>query len=213
MRACAAHLAPTGVAHISFNTQPGGHFRGALRELAQWYAGRGCAEGRAGRAGAGAVREPGGDAREQRRLRGVSHRLTPEPRLGRDDHLVHDLLASDWSPVWFSEFAAHAGHHRLRYVGEAAFHRFTGPWAPEPEQALRELAGEGPRGLPPADGLHGLGGAFATPCSATPAATSAITSITAGCGRFASDPVVHSPSKTCRPRRSFQRSPRTRHSP
>ena len=65
------------------------------------------------------------------------------PNLGSApiDHLAHDLLADDWGPAWFSDFAGHAGRHGLQYVGEASFHRFTGPWEPEAEASLWKLAG------------------------------------------------------------------------
>jgi SAM-dependent methyltransferase len=146
MRTCAAHLAPDGIAYISFNTQPGGHFRRALRELAQWHT-----------AGSADAVEAAERARALfaglSRLRGSSDPygalLAAElPNLGAApiDHLAHDLLAEDWGPAWFSDFAGHAAHHGLQYVGEASFHRFAGPWEPEAEASLWELAGGDPIG-------------------------------------------------------------------
>src|SRR5207244_3407096 len=38
MATCAARLAPDGIAYVSFNAHPGGHFRRSLRELALWHA-------------------------------------------------------------------------------------------------------------------------------------------------------------------------------
>ena len=38
-----------------------------------------------------------------------------------DDGLFHDDLAPINDPVWFHEFAAHAGRHGLQYLAEAAF--------------------------------------------------------------------------------------------
>src|SRR6185437_491503 len=33
--------------------------------------------------------------------------------------LVHEDLGDHWEPVWFADFAAHAGRHGLAFVGEA----------------------------------------------------------------------------------------------
>ena len=38
LEACRAHLAPDGIAYVSYNAHPGGHLREMLREMAQWHA-------------------------------------------------------------------------------------------------------------------------------------------------------------------------------
>jgi SAM-dependent methyltransferase len=140
--ATAAHLAPGGIGFISFNAHPGGHFRRALRELGQWYARD--------------VASPAEQADRARilfaglaRLRGDSDPYgamlaaeVPKLAQAQTDHLVHDLLNQDWEPAWFSQFAADVAARGLQYVGEASFHRFTGPWEPDAEQALWKLAGD-----------------------------------------------------------------------
>ena len=68
----------------------------------------------------------------------------PELSVAPTDHLVHDLLNEDWEPVWFADFAGAAQRNGLQYVGEASFHRVTGPWEPEVEAELWRLA-EGDR--------------------------------------------------------------------
>jgi SAM-dependent methyltransferase len=138
---CDRHLAPDGLAYISFNTHPGGHFRRALRELAVWYAGD--------------AGEPTEIARRGRELFGTLSGLRSDadawgallaselPSLARasTDFLVHDLLSEHWEPVWFAEFAGAATRHDLQYVGEASFHRVSGPWEPDVEEGLRRLSG------------------------------------------------------------------------
>lgn len=144
MATCAAHLARDGIAFVSFNTHPGGHFRRSLRELALWHA-RDC-------------RDPAQLAQRSRELFASLRSLRdesdpwgallaaelPELSVAPTDHLVHDLLSEDWEPVWFADFAAAAQRHGLQYVGEASFHRVTGPWEPEVEAELWRLA-EGDR--------------------------------------------------------------------
>jgi hypothetical protein len=68
----------------------------------------------------------------------------PDLATAPTDHLVHDLLNEDWEPVWFADFANAAERSGLQYVGEASFHRVTGPWEPEIEAELWRLA-EGDR--------------------------------------------------------------------
>ena len=140
MATCAAHLAADGIAYVSFNTHPGGHFRRSLRELALWHARD--------------YQDPAQRAERSRELfaslrslRGESDPWgallaaeLPELSVAPTDHLVHDLLNEDWEPVWFADFAAAAQRNGLQYVGEASLHRVTGPWEPEVEAELWRLA-------------------------------------------------------------------------
>ena len=45
--------------------------------------------------------------------------------------LVHDDLSEFWHPLWFAEFAAHAAHHGLGYVGEADLYSLRAEMLPE----------------------------------------------------------------------------------
>jgi SAM-dependent methyltransferase len=137
---CDEHLAPDGLAYVSFNTHPGGHFRRALRELALWHT-RDASEPaeRAGRARELFVAL--GELRSDEDAWGALI-ATELPQLAKasTDFLVHDLLGEHWSPVWFAEFAEAAAGHGLKYVGEASFHRVSGPWEPKVEEGLRSLS-------------------------------------------------------------------------
>lgn len=141
LAACGQHLAPDGVAFISFNTHPGGHFRRAVRELAFWYAG-----------------EPDDPEELASRARELFAKLTelrgdtdawgallaselPPLATAATDHLVHDLLGESWEPVWFAQFTAAASEYGLQYIGEASWHRVSGPWDPHVEEGLRQLSG------------------------------------------------------------------------
>jgi SAM-dependent methyltransferase len=144
MATCAAHLAPNGIAYMSFNTHPGGHFRRSLRELALWHSRD--------------YEDPAQRAQRSRELFASLRSLRdesdpwgallavelPELSVAPTDYLVHDLLNEEWEPVWFADFAGAAQRNGLQYVGEASVHRVTGPWEPEVEQELWRLA-EGDR--------------------------------------------------------------------
>ena len=45
--------------------------------------------------------------------------------------LVHDDLSDHWHPVWFAEFAEHAGAHELTYLGEADLYGLRGENLPD----------------------------------------------------------------------------------
>jgi len=117
-------LAPHGVAYVSYNTYPGWHLKGALREMMLHHV-RGVEEPgeRVARAldllelladAAGAVRE--GEA---------WHALLASTRedLGqyreRPSYLLHEYLERDNHPVWFRELAERASRHGLQYLGDA----------------------------------------------------------------------------------------------
>ena len=140
-----ASLAGDGVAYVSFNANPGGYFRRMLRDIGLWHS-----------------RElAGGDAAERavkaQELYGflAKHRMTSGDTSGalleREVppladapiyRLVHDDLADDWHPVWFAEFAEHAGRHDLAYLGEADLYGLRGENLPEGvEPELWQLAG------------------------------------------------------------------------
>jgi hypothetical protein len=115
-----AHLAADGLAYVSYNANPGGIMRRALREAGLWFA---------------ADAAPGLERAERAR---ELYRFLLENRAGTKDwwggllesqldalvqgslsRLVHDDLSEHWRPVWFADFAAHAAANRLAYVGES----------------------------------------------------------------------------------------------
>ncbi|HET6550368.1 MAG TPA: class I SAM-dependent methyltransferase [Solirubrobacter sp.] len=136
MAAIAALLSPAGLAYVSYNAHPGGYFRRLLRDAGLWHA-RGVS-GEAERA-----------AKAQELYRFLKeHRMTPADTYGAvlerevpmlaDGplyRLVHDDLSEHWHPLWFNEFAEHAAHHGLGYVGEADMFSLRTEMLPEGVEA------------------------------------------------------------------------------
>jgi methyltransferase-like protein/ubiquinone/menaquinone biosynthesis C-methylase UbiE len=117
---CARHLAPQGLAYISYNTYPGWHQRGMVRDMLNYHA---------------------------RPFEGIKTKLlqtraflafldefvrAPESCFGRyvkietdllrdesDTYLFHEHLEDFNNPVYFHEFAGRFAAHGLQYVGEA----------------------------------------------------------------------------------------------
>src|SRR3954453_3063635 len=145
LEACRAHLAPDGIAYLSYNAHPGGHLREMLREMAQFHA-RGVTDARpqAERArGLFALLDRFGEAGGRTFFAGVLgeevHALSEAP----EPSLVHDLLAATFVPVWFADFAAAAARHGLAYVADAIPGASRqAPWTEAVETFVAEAAGD-----------------------------------------------------------------------
>ena len=194
MATCAAHLARNGIAYVSFNAHPGGHFRRSLRELALWQTRN--------------YEDPAQRAQRSRELFASLRSLRDESdpwgallaagcrAVGRADRPSSTTCSASLEPVWFADFAGVAQRNGLQYAARPAFIASPGRgsrrWA-----KLWRLA-EGSHRLSAACRFHGLAAVSRfLLCHAGRDVSD--TSITAAAGG-ASDPVVHSPSKTCRPR-------------
>ena len=103
---CRRRLAPEGVAFISYNVYPGRYPRQMIREILLYHT--------------RALVDPAKRIAEARRLLAQLDHPEAKALLEQgDDSLFHDDLAAINDPVWFREFAAHAGRHKLQYLGEA----------------------------------------------------------------------------------------------
>jgi SAM-dependent methyltransferase len=144
LAAIAAHLAPHGVAFVSYAAYPGGYFRRMLREMALFHA----RDTAPGVPRAEAARELFGLLAELRAERGdpygaVLARELPRLLYRPARSLVHDDLADELEPVWFAGFAAHAAAHGLAYMSEVEVAELRPGRLPEGvEPRLRELAGD-----------------------------------------------------------------------
>jgi 2-polyprenyl-3-methyl-5-hydroxy-6-metoxy-1,4-benzoquinol methylase len=117
----AASLAPTGIGYVSYNAHPGGYFRRMLRDAGLWFA-RGAAAEESARAAR--AQELYLFLQQQRATSADTYgalleRVLPPLAEGPIYRLVHDDLSEFWDPVWFWQFAEHAGRHGLEFVGEA----------------------------------------------------------------------------------------------
>ena len=144
LAACHAHLAPDGIAYVSYTSHPGGHLRRMLREMAQWHA--------------RSVEDPRARAEHARGLFTLLDRLgeaapsSYEGVVGEDVHmlaeapeagLVHDLLGEAYEPVWFVDFAAAGARHGMAYVGEAIPASNRKPqWSDAVDAFVGEAAGD-----------------------------------------------------------------------
>jgi SAM-dependent methyltransferase len=140
LAACQAHLAPQGVAYVSYNTYPGWHVHDMFRALMLY-------EARDANTTAERV------TAARRLLNFMNDSLAAEnpftstvkeqlgPLMARSDaHLLHEYLAEISQPVYFRQFAAHARRHGLEPAGDVSLGiRFADYLGAEAEQSLSEI--------------------------------------------------------------------------
>ncbi len=117
---CGRHLAPDGLAYISYNAYPGGHVRQMLRDLTLFHTKD--------------IADPLAKMREARRVAEFIVEATPPNTLERhmfarvlsmyeasDALLRFDLLSEENEPVYFLDFMEGVHGHGLQFVAESGF--------------------------------------------------------------------------------------------
>ena len=126
---CRRNLAPNGVAYISYNTYPGWHMLGAIREMMLYHIRE--------------VREPAMRAAQARALLDFLVESIPAAgnphgnllavyggflqlemnrlKTNTDNYLLHDELEDVNDPIYFHQFAERAAQHGLQYLSEVDF--------------------------------------------------------------------------------------------
>lgn len=130
---CARHLAPEGLAYISYNAYPGGHVRQILRDLTVFHTKD--------------IADPAEKVREARQVCEFIVGAMPPNTLERQlfgrllgayndsDALIrYDLLAEENEPVYFLDFMDGARALGLQFVAESGFAARERPRLPEPVQ-------------------------------------------------------------------------------
>jgi len=136
----ARHLAPQGVAFVSYNTLPGCHMRRVVWDMLKYHtrdiAGK-SAKVAAARAILDLVGRPvAAESAAQQAMRAEVREAGGSP----DAALAHDDMSEPNDPVHFHEFMADASRAGLTFLAEARLNTMMGGGlAPEVRQALRPL--------------------------------------------------------------------------
>jgi methyltransferase-like protein/cyclopropane fatty-acyl-phospholipid synthase-like methyltransferase len=125
---CQERLSPDGVAYVNYNTYPGWHLRGAVREMMLYHTrqfddaqvrsdqARGLLDFLTGSVpmltGSMMKDEGYGAALQSEQERLADH---------SDSYLLHELLEEFNEPVYFHQFMENAAQHGLQYLAEAQF--------------------------------------------------------------------------------------------
>jgi methyltransferase-like protein/2-polyprenyl-3-methyl-5-hydroxy-6-metoxy-1,4-benzoquinol methylase len=141
LRICAGHLAANGVAYVSYNTYPGWHLRGVVREMLGYHV-------RPFRDALQRVRQARAFldflSESVRDPDGVFGRLVRKEAEGlaseSDTYLFHEHLEEVNSPVYFHQFAERAAACELQYLGEAQPSPLTADLPAKVRHVLDQLA-------------------------------------------------------------------------
>ena len=122
---CRENLAPNGVAYVSYNTFPGWHLRGMVRDMVLFHT-RGVddPEERTARAFEMVrfLAESAGEGQDAHAVFLRTARDHFEEHKERPSYLIHEYLEETNDPVYFNEMAERAGRHGLQYLTEADPH-------------------------------------------------------------------------------------------
>ena len=145
LRFCQECLAPNGVVYVSYNTYPGWHMRGIVRDVMLYHAKQ--------------FADPIVRVRQARNLLDfLSQSVTQQDdpyslllkqeveviRQSRDAYLYHDHLEDENNPVYFHQFAERAAAAGLQYLGEVEFRvMLAGNYPPEVRSVLQTLSPDG----------------------------------------------------------------------
>lgn len=143
LAACRRHLAPQGIAYVSYNVLPGGHLRLMLREMLLMH-GEGiedpeklCAASREFLELVGLCQVPGTADPPRAALAKEAEVLAKRTDAG----IVHDDLSPDFHLCYFRDFCDEAQAHGLQFLAESDFFEMgDGAFPPEARQKLAALA-------------------------------------------------------------------------
>jgi SAM-dependent methyltransferase len=136
----ARHLAPNGVAFVSYNTFPGCHIRRAAWEMLHYHA-RGITDLETKLAAVRGLIELLGDPARSQHPNDEALRAELRNMAKLDDSaLCHDDLSEPNNPVYFHEFAADAAKSGLTFLAEGELHTMVGgSITPRVRQALGQM--------------------------------------------------------------------------
>src|SRR5438128_2655913 len=120
LEVCKENLAPQGVAYVSYNTLPGWHMRGAIRDMMIFHTQQFTAPAERAEQARALLDFLAASVDAKDNPYGLF--LASELALLRDkadSYLLHDHLEEHNEPLYFHEFMARAAAHGLRYLGEA----------------------------------------------------------------------------------------------
>jgi methyltransferase-like protein len=141
LEVCQRHLAPNGVAYISYNTYPGWHIRGIVRDM-MFYRGVQFADPQTSLAQAKSLVQfvaqssKGADTPYQRLLQSELKHIGQM----EDYYLHHEHLEENNQPLYFHEFARRLAVNGLQYLGDADFSTMVSSnFSAEVAKTLQEL--------------------------------------------------------------------------
>lgn len=141
---CAKHLAPNGVAYISYNTYPGWHMRGMIRDMMRYHALRFQMPLQRVEQARALLDFLAQSANRDAGAYGTLLRSELEFMRDQSDHYIyHEQLEDVNEPLYFHQFAGRATERGLKYLGEARISTMvSGNFGNDVQKALEVLAAD-----------------------------------------------------------------------
>jgi methyltransferase-like protein/cyclopropane fatty-acyl-phospholipid synthase-like methyltransferase len=140
---CKRHLAPNGVAYVSYNTYPGWHLRGMVRDMLVYHARQfddPATRVQQARAFLDFLVQALADSNTTygKLIQEEADQLRPQT----DSYFLHEELEAVNDPVYFHQFAERAAAHGLQYLSEARWSSFDANLPPELDEALKQMTSD-----------------------------------------------------------------------
>ncbi len=140
---CSRNLTAQGVAYLSYNTYPGWHAQGMVRDMMLFHAGQFTdPQTRVRKARTfleGLARTLSKiDSDYSRAVREIADWLRPQ----RDSYVFHDFLEEVNLPLYFHQFVERMAGYQLRHLGEPWLEELADHFSPELQQALQQLVAD-----------------------------------------------------------------------
>ncbi|GMQ78590.1 MAG: methyltransferase regulatory domain-containing protein [Anaerolineae bacterium] len=132
---CRRHLAPQGIAYISYNTYPGWHMMEMVREV-MLFASKNSADAKEIANRSSHIIDfmidgiPPGLTAYRSVFETYKRSMDSRKVIGSDEAvslMFHDELAAFNDPIYFRDFADHAAKHKLQYLSETNFAKVMNP--------------------------------------------------------------------------------------
>jgi methyltransferase-like protein/cyclopropane fatty-acyl-phospholipid synthase-like methyltransferase len=138
---CKRNLAPNGVAYVSYNTYPGWHLRGMVRDMLVYHARQfddPATRVQQARAFLDFLVQAlaGSNTTYGKLIQEEADYLRPQT----DSYFFHEQLEAVNDPVYFHQFAGRAAAHGLQYLSEARWSTFDANLPAELDEALNQMA-------------------------------------------------------------------------
>ncbi len=139
---CAKQLTPNGIAYISYNTYPGWHLRGMIRDMMRYHSSRFATPQHRVQQSRALLDFLAQSVRQETGAYAVLLKQELETIRHQADHyLYHEHLEENNDPLYFHTFAERAKAKGLKYLGESRVGTMvTGNFGPDIEKTLRMLA-------------------------------------------------------------------------
>ncbi|OWK43557.1 methyltransferase regulatory domain-containing protein [Fimbriiglobus ruber] len=139
---CAKLLTPNGIAYLSYNTYPGWHMRGMIRDMMVYHSSRFTTSQLRVQQARALLDFLAQSVRQDNSAYALLLKQELENVRNQADHyLLHEHLEEVNEPIYFHQFAERARAKGLTYLGEARVGTMvTGNFGPEIEKTLKMLA-------------------------------------------------------------------------